>query len=135
MSYTPLVFDAAPAQLVPAKDSALARIRAQIYSGEFQPGVKLSIDSLATGPGVSRTPIRDAFGQLEREGLVTITSCAGVFVRRLTRSRRRTSTGRRKRTIDRALGRRAALSGPARRTPRRRDMTTYAAPMITSADA
>ncbi len=91
MSYTPLVFDAAPAQLVPAKDSALARIRAQIYSGEFQPGVKLSIGSLATEPGVSRTPIRDAFGQLEREGLVTITSRAGVFVRRLTRSRRRTS--------------------------------------------
>jgi DNA-binding GntR family transcriptional regulator len=91
MSYTPLVFDAAPAQLVPAKDSALARIRAQIYSGEFQPGVKLSIDSLATEPGVSRTPIRDAFGQLERGGPVTITSRAGVFVRRLTRSRRRTS--------------------------------------------
>ena len=93
MPYTPLVFDAAPAQLVPAKDWALAGIRARIYSGEFQPGVKLSIDSLATEPGVSRTPIRDAFGQLEREGLVTITSCAGVFVRRLTRSRRRTSAG------------------------------------------
>jgi len=78
MSYTPLVFDAAPAQLVPAKDSALARVRARIYSGEFQPGVKLSIGSLATEPGVSRTPIRDAFGQLEREGLVTITSRLGV---------------------------------------------------------
>jgi DNA-binding GntR family transcriptional regulator len=81
MSYTPLVFDAAPTQLVPARDSALARIRAQIYSGEFQPGVKLSIDSLAAEPGVRRTPIRDAFGQLERKGLVTITSRAGVFVR------------------------------------------------------
>jgi DNA-binding GntR family transcriptional regulator len=78
MSYTPLVFDAAPAQLVPAKDSASARVRARIYSGEFQPGVKLSIDSLAMELGVSRTPIRDAFGQLEREGLVTITSRLGV---------------------------------------------------------
>jgi DNA-binding GntR family transcriptional regulator len=98
MSYTPLVFDAAPAQLVPARDSALARIRAQIYSGEFQPGVKLSIDSLAAEPGASRTPIRGAFGQLEREGLVTIASRAGVFVRRLTRSRRRTSNRMRKRS-------------------------------------
>lgn len=80
------MFDAAPAQLVSVKDWALARIRARIYSGEFQPGVKLSIDSLATGLGVSRTPVRDAFGQLEREGLVTITSRVGVFVRRLTRS-------------------------------------------------
>jgi len=85
------MFDAAPAQLVPAKDSALARVRPRIYSGEFQPGVKLSIDSLDTEPGVSRTSIRDAFGQLEREGLVTITSRVGVFVRRLTRSRRGTS--------------------------------------------
>jgi DNA-binding GntR family transcriptional regulator len=107
MSYTPLVFDAAPAQLVPAKYPALARIRAQIYSGEFQPGVKLSIGSLATEPGVSRTPIRDAFGQLEREGLVTITSRAGVFVRRLTRSRRRTSS-RMKEAIEPLMARWAA---------------------------
>jgi DNA-binding GntR family transcriptional regulator len=64
----------------------LARIRARIYSGEFKPGVKLSIDGLAAELGVSRTPVRDAFGQLEREGLVTITSRVGVFVRRLTRS-------------------------------------------------
>jgi DNA-binding GntR family transcriptional regulator len=80
------VFDAVPAELVSAKDWALARIRARIHSGEFQPGVKLSIDSLANELGVSRTPVRDAFGQLEREGLVTITSRVGVFVRRLTRS-------------------------------------------------
>ncbi len=80
------MFDAAPAELVSAKDWALARIRARIHSGEFQPGVKLSIDGLATELGVSRTPVRDAFGQLEREGLVTITSRVGVFVRRLTRS-------------------------------------------------
>jgi DNA-binding GntR family transcriptional regulator len=80
------VFDTALPELVSAKDWALARIRARIHSGEFQPGVKLSIDTLATELGVSRTPVRDAFGQLEREGLVTITSRVGVFVRRLTRS-------------------------------------------------
>jgi DNA-binding GntR family transcriptional regulator len=80
------VFDAAPRELVSAKDWALARIRTPIHSGEFRPGVKLSIDTLAAELGVSRTPVRDAFGQLEREGLVTITSRVGVFVRRLTRS-------------------------------------------------
>lgn len=79
------MFDAAP-MLVSAKDWALARIRARVYSGGFQPGVKLSIDGLATELGVSRTPVRDAFGQLEREGLVTIASRVGVTVRRLTRS-------------------------------------------------
>ena len=80
------MFDAAPPELVSAKDWALARIRARIHSGEFRPGVKLSIDTLAAELGVSRTPVRDALGQLEREGLVTITSRVGVFVRRLTRS-------------------------------------------------
>lgn len=80
------MFDAAPPELVSAKDWALARIRARIHSGEFRPGVKLSIDNLAADLGVSRTPVRDAFGQLEREGLVTITSRVGVFVRRLSRS-------------------------------------------------
>ncbi len=80
------MFDSAPAELVSARDWALARIRGRIHSGEFQPGVKLSIDSLAAELGVSRTAVRDAFGQLEREGLVTIASRVGVFVRRLTRS-------------------------------------------------
>ena len=87
--HTPLGFDAVPAQLVPAYDWALARTRASIHSGDFQPGVKLSIDSPAAELGGSRSPIRDAFGRLEREWLVTISS----RVRRLTRSRRRTSAG------------------------------------------
>jgi DNA-binding GntR family transcriptional regulator len=80
------VFDVAPAELVSATDGALARIRARIHSGEFQPGVKLSIGSLVSELGVSRTSVRDACGRLEREGLVTITSRAGVFARRLARS-------------------------------------------------
>jgi GntR family transcriptional regulator, rspAB operon transcriptional repressor len=79
------VFSTTP-ELVSAKDWAAARIRAMIYSGEFPPDTKLSIDSLARTLGVSRTPVRDAFGQLEREGLVNISSRVGVFVRRLTRS-------------------------------------------------
>ena len=84
--HTVHMLDVGAAGLWSAKDSALARIRASIHSGEFQPGVKLSIDGLATEFGVSRGPVRDAFGQLEREGLVTITSRVGVFVRLLTRS-------------------------------------------------
>lgn len=84
------MFDATPEdagpELVSAKDWAAGRIRAMIYSGEFPPDAKLSIDSLARMLGVSRTPIRDAFGQLKSEGLVTISSRVGVFVRPLTRS-------------------------------------------------
>jgi DNA-binding GntR family transcriptional regulator len=127
------VFDAAPAQLVSAKDWALARIRARIYSGEFQPGVKLSIDSLATDLGVSRTPVRDAFGQLEREGLVTITSRVGVFVRRLTRPEAE-DIYRIKEAIEPLMARWAAERPSAAQRAEYRDNVTGLAPYVTCGD-
>ncbi len=63
-----------------------------IYSGEFAPDAKISIENVARALGVSRTPVRDAFAQLEREGLVNISSRVGVFVRRRPVPRRPTST-------------------------------------------
>lgn len=56
-----------------------------IYAGELSPGGRVSIEQLAMEIGVSRTPVRDALWQLEREGLVDISARVGVFVRRLTR--------------------------------------------------
>jgi GntR family transcriptional regulator, rspAB operon transcriptional repressor len=115
-----VVFDAPPAELVSAKDWALARIRARIHSGEFQPGVKLSIDGLASELGVSRTPVRDAVGQLEREGLVTIASRVGVFVRRLTRSEA-ADICRIKEAVEPLMARWAAERAPAGRRAAYRD--------------
>jgi DNA-binding GntR family transcriptional regulator len=109
-----VVFDAPPAELVSAKDWALGRIRARIHSGEFQPGVKLSIDGLASELGVSRTPVRDAVGQLEREGLVTIAARVGVFVRRLTRSEA-ADICRIKEAVEPLMARWAAERAPAAR--------------------
>jgi len=48
------------------------RLRAAIVRGVFVPGERLSEAALADSFGVSRGPIREAFAQLEREGLLDL---------------------------------------------------------------
>lgn len=67
-----------------AADIAL-RLRTAILYGYFGPGERLREEALAKSMSVSRGPIREAFGQLEREGLVVIQRNRGTFVARLTR--------------------------------------------------
>jgi DNA-binding GntR family transcriptional regulator len=67
-----------------ATDIAL-RLRTAILHGYFGPGERLREEALAKTMGVSRGPIREAFSQLEREGLVVIQRNRGTFVARLTR--------------------------------------------------
>ncbi len=59
------------------------RIREGIFSGEFAPGQPLTEKHLAQWCGVSRTPVREALGRLERDGLVTWTE-RGTVVRERT---------------------------------------------------
>src|SRR6478752_4464093 len=61
------------------------RLRAAIFAGHFGPGERLREEALAKAMGVSRGPIREAFTQLEREGLVVIQRNRGTFVARLKR--------------------------------------------------
>jgi DNA-binding GntR family transcriptional regulator len=56
-------------------------LREAIVNGEFAPGSRLSEQAVASRYGVSRTPVREAFSQLEREGLVLTLARTGVFVR------------------------------------------------------
>lgn len=58
----------------------VATLRERIVSGEFEPGTALSEVLMAKQFAVSRTPIREAFKQLEVEGLVQIRSQVGTFV-------------------------------------------------------
>lgn len=70
----------------------LKSLREQVYDhlrhlmsrGEIEPGAFLKQDEIASGLGVSRTPLRDALLQLEAEGFVTILPRRGVRVQRLT---------------------------------------------------
>lgn len=55
-------------------------LRTSILSGELLPGERLVETQLATQLAVSRTPIREALRQLQREGLVILDSGGGLRV-------------------------------------------------------
>jgi DNA-binding GntR family transcriptional regulator len=55
-------------------------LRHAIVSGQLQPGEALSEAVLARRYGVSRTPVREALKQLEREHLVQIVPRVGTYV-------------------------------------------------------
>ncbi|SDJ10300.1 GntR family transcriptional regulator [Alteribacillus bidgolensis] len=59
-------------------------IRNAIVKGEYEPGKKLSESALSKHYGVSRTPVREALKQLEREGLVEISPRVGTRVTKPT---------------------------------------------------
>lgn len=52
------------------KQTATEALRKLIMSGRIRPGEQLRERDIAEQIGVSRTPLREAFNQLEREGLV-----------------------------------------------------------------
>jgi DNA-binding GntR family transcriptional regulator len=73
-----------PEKRVLAEDVA-ARLRTAILQGHFAPGERLREEALAQALGVSRGPVREALGQLERQGLVVIFRNRGAVVAQLSR--------------------------------------------------
>jgi DNA-binding GntR family transcriptional regulator len=63
-----------------ASELAYERLRQAIIDGEFEPGKRLTELSIAALFGISRTPIREAFFRLERDGLVRGTRGWGIEV-------------------------------------------------------
>lgn len=59
-------------------------LRESIVSGQLEPGVRLTIRSLAERLNVSESPIREAVRQLEAEGLMTTVPHTGLSVSRLS---------------------------------------------------
>ena len=59
-------------------------LRERILNGEFAPGVRLDVASIAEQLGVSRTPIKQALTQLELDGLIEINPRSGTYVTDLT---------------------------------------------------
>jgi DNA-binding GntR family transcriptional regulator len=62
------------------KDEAYQRIKELILSDRLDSGDMLDIDWLASGLGISRTPLREALLMLEQEGLVKTVPYKGTFV-------------------------------------------------------
>lgn len=58
----------------------IAEVRRRIIAGEISPGVNISELAIAEEFGVSRTPVRETFKQLQTEGLIEIRPRVGTFV-------------------------------------------------------
>lgn len=58
----------------------ISEVRRRIIAGEISPGVNISELAIAEEFGVSRTPVRETFKQLQTEGLVEIRPRVGTFV-------------------------------------------------------
>ena len=68
----------------PAKQSlagqVLDNLRQAIRNGIYQPGQRMRETEVASNLGVSRTPVREAFRQLQADGLLTMETWRGVVV-------------------------------------------------------
>ncbi len=60
-------------------DSTFQRLKTMILDGSLEPGMRLSEKKFADRLGVSRTPVREAIGQLISEGLA-VRSAGGIPV-------------------------------------------------------
>src|SRR5262249_61624984 len=63
----------------PRSHIAYDALRTMILSGEVRPGERLSERDLARRVRVSRTPLREALGRLERDGLAVSKPGLGYF--------------------------------------------------------
>ena len=66
-------------------DEIVDIIRERILKGEYKIGEKIKENQIATELKVSRTPIREAFKQLETEGLIDYIPNRGCFAKGFTR--------------------------------------------------
>ena len=63
------------------REKILENLRDAIISGTLKAGTRVSEPELAERHGISRTPIREAFRQLESEGYLTVIPRRGAVVR------------------------------------------------------
>ncbi len=66
------------------REQIASSLRESIIRRELRPGQKLTEPELAVRLGISRTPIREAFRQLESEGFLTVIPRRGAVVSTIT---------------------------------------------------
>ena len=71
--------------MMPARVRVAAALRKAIYAGEYQSGDELSLTDVAAQLGISRTPVREAFQELESEGLIRLRMNRGAVVNTVDR--------------------------------------------------
>lgn len=63
------------------RDLVYEQVKQWVLSGEFRPGEFLGEEGLAARLRVSRTPVREALANLQRDGLVDLVPHRGAFIR------------------------------------------------------
>ena len=63
----------------PLRELVYEELRMLIMTGQIKPGTRMMEIELADSMGVSRTPVREAIRQLEKDGLVTIEPRKGAY--------------------------------------------------------
>ncbi len=71
--------------MMPARVRIASELRKAIYAGEYRSGDELSLTAVADELGISRTPVREAFQELEAEGLITLRMNRGAVVNTIDR--------------------------------------------------
>lgn len=66
--------------VLPIRTRVASRLRKALLSAEYAEGQELSLTAIAEELGVSRTPVREAFQELEAEGLITLRMNKGAIV-------------------------------------------------------
>ena len=68
---------------MPLREKIYDKIKTRIIYGDLAQGEKLSEIELAESMGVSRTPLREAFRQLQMEGYIHALPNRGAYVKKL----------------------------------------------------
>ncbi len=71
--------------MMPVRVRIASVLRKAIYAGEYKSGDELSLTDVAAQLGISRTPVREAFQELESEGLITLRMNRGAVVNAIDR--------------------------------------------------
>ncbi|MGE5314630.1 MAG: GntR family transcriptional regulator [Acidobacteriota bacterium] len=74
----------AKAEIQSLREKLVATIRDAIIEGKIKPNERLTEENVSMMLGVSRTPLREAFLQLESEGFVKVTPRRGAVVSELS---------------------------------------------------
>ncbi len=78
------ILDYPSERILTLRERIVEFIKDSVVSGRLKPGERVPEQEIADNLGISRTPIREAFRQLESEGFITVTPRKGAVVSPIT---------------------------------------------------
>lgn len=78
------ILDYPSEKILTLRERIVEFVKDSVISGRLKPGERVPEQEIADNLGISRTPIREAFRQLESEGFITVTPRKGAIVSPIT---------------------------------------------------